>query len=59
LASSVDFDEMEKEGLIMGSGGMVVMDEDTCMIDTAKYFVGFMQKESCGKCIPAAKAHDE
>ena len=52
LGISVDFDEMEKEGLIMGSGGMVVMDEDTCMIDTAKFFVGFMQKESCGKCIP-------
>jgi len=52
LDLSVDFDEMEKQGLIMGSGGMVLLDEDTCMIDTAKFFVGFMQKESCGKCIP-------
>ncbi|MBE0661259.1 MAG: 4Fe-4S binding protein [Bacteroidales bacterium] len=48
----VDFDEMEKQGVMMGSGGMVVLDEDTCMIDTARYFIGFMQKESCGKCIP-------
>jgi NADH:ubiquinone oxidoreductase subunit F (NADH-binding)/Pyruvate/2-oxoacid:ferredoxin oxidoreductase delta subunit len=48
----VDFDEMEKQGLIMGSGGMVVMDESTCVLDISRYFVGFMEKESCGKCIP-------
>lgn len=48
----VDFDEMEKQGLIMGSGGLIVMDESTCMLDTSKYFIGYMEKESCGKCIP-------
>ncbi len=48
----VDYEEMEKQGLVMGSGGMVVMDENTCMVDTAKFFIGFMKKESCGKCIP-------
>lgn len=52
LELSIDFDEMEKYGLIMGSGGMVVLDEDTCMVDTARFFIEFMQKESCGKCIP-------
>ena len=39
-------------GAIMGSGGMVVMDEDTCMVDFAKFFMEFIQSESCGKCIP-------
>jgi NADH-quinone oxidoreductase subunit F len=48
----VDFDELAKVGSMMGSGGMVVMDEDTCMVDTAKYFVDFLLEESCGKCIP-------
>lgn len=48
----VDFDSLTKAGSIMGSGGMVVMDEDTCMIDVAKYFVDFTQRESCGQCIP-------
>jgi len=48
----VDFDELAKVGSMMGSGGMIVMDEDTCMVDTAKYFTGFLADESCGKCIP-------
>jgi NADP-reducing hydrogenase subunit HndC len=48
----VDFDELTKVGSMMGSGGMIVMDEDTCMVDTAKYFANFLADESCGKCIP-------
>jgi len=52
LDTRVDYDELKQNGLMMGSGGMVVMDEDTCMIDIAKFFTDFLQKESCGKCIP-------
>lgn len=48
----VDYDSLKEAGTIMGSGGMVVMDEDTCMVDFARYFLDFAQKESCGKCIP-------
>ena len=48
----VDFDSLTKAGSMMGSGGMVVGDEDTCMIDMAKYFVSFLVTESCGKCVP-------
>jgi NADH-quinone oxidoreductase subunit F len=48
----VDFDELTKLGSMMGSGGMIVMDEDTCMVNVAKYFTNFLQKESCGKCTP-------
>jgi len=48
----VDFDELSKAGSMMGSGGMIVMDEDTCMVDTAKYFANFLADESCGKCVP-------
>jgi NADH-quinone oxidoreductase subunit F len=48
----VDFDELVRVGAMMGSGGMVVMDEDTCMVDVARYFVDFLLEESCGKCIP-------
>jgi NADH-quinone oxidoreductase subunit F len=48
----VDFDELRKVGAIMGSGGMIVMDEDTCMIDVARYFLNFLTGESCGKCTP-------
>ncbi len=48
----VDFDELTKVGSMMGSGGMIVMDEDTCMPDVAKYFLEFLADESCGKCIP-------
>lgn len=46
----VDYDSVNATGAIMGSGGMVVMDEDTCMVDVAKFFLNFTQKESCGKC---------
>ena len=46
----VDYDSVNATGAIMGSGGMVVMDEDTCMIDVARFFLDFTQKESCGKC---------
>ncbi len=48
----VDFDELDKAGSMMGSGGMIVMDEDTCMVDMAHYFVRFLVDESCGKCTP-------
>ncbi|MDO8673234.1 MAG: NADH-quinone oxidoreductase subunit NuoF [Dehalococcoidia bacterium] len=48
----VDYGSLEAIGAIMGSGGMVVMDENTCMVDTARYFLGFTQAESCGKCVP-------
>jgi NADH:ubiquinone oxidoreductase subunit F (NADH-binding)/CBS domain-containing protein/(2Fe-2S) ferredoxin len=48
----VDFDSLLKVGSIMGSGGLVVMDEDTCMVDIAKFFLSFTQAESCGKCPP-------
>ena len=48
----VDFDELAKAGSMMGSGGMIVMDEDNCMVDIAKYFLGFLKEESCGKCVP-------
>jgi NADH-quinone oxidoreductase subunit F len=52
LDIAVDFDELAKVGAIMGSGGMIVMDEDTCMVDVAKYFLHFLTEESCGKCVP-------
>ncbi|HEY32451.1 MAG TPA: 4Fe-4S binding protein [Dehalococcoidia bacterium] len=48
----VDFDELTKVGSMMGSGGMIVMDEDTCMVDVARYFINFLAGESCGKCVP-------
>jgi NADH-quinone oxidoreductase subunit F len=48
----VDFDELTKAGSMMGSGGMIVMDEDSCMVDVARYFLNFLQEESCGKCVP-------
>ena len=50
LDTIVDYDSVNATGAIMGSGGMVVMDEDTCMIDVAKFFLDFTKKESCGKC---------
>jgi len=52
LDMPVDFDALTKAGSMMGSGGMIVMDEDTCMVDTAKYFLTFLEEESCGKCVP-------
>jgi NADP-reducing hydrogenase subunit HndC len=48
----IDFDELSNVGSMMGSGGMIVMDEDTCMVDTARYFLNFLADESCGKCVP-------
>jgi NADH:ubiquinone oxidoreductase subunit F (NADH-binding) len=47
----VDYDELSKAGSMMGSGGMIVMDEDTCMVDVARYFLNFLKGESCGKCV--------
>ncbi|MBU1888304.1 MAG: FAD-dependent oxidoreductase [Candidatus Omnitrophica bacterium] len=52
LDNPVDYESLTQAGSIMGSGGMVVMDEDTCMVDIARYFLDFTQKESCGKCAP-------
>jgi NADH-quinone oxidoreductase subunit F len=48
----VDFERLTDAGSMMGSGGMIVMDEDTCMVDVARYFLDFLQCESCGKCVP-------
>jgi NADH:ubiquinone oxidoreductase subunit F (NADH-binding)/(2Fe-2S) ferredoxin/Pyruvate/2-oxoacid:ferredoxin oxidoreductase delta subunit len=48
----VDYESLTAAGAIMGSGGLVVMDEDTCMVDVAKFFLEFTQRESCGKCVP-------
>jgi len=50
LDTPIDFDTLAQAGAMMGSGGMVVMDEDTCMVDVSRYFLDFIQKESCGKC---------
>ena len=52
LDLEVGFDELTKAGSMMGSGGMIVMDEDTCMVDVARYFLDFLTDESCGKCVP-------
>jgi len=52
LDLAVDFDELTKAGSMMGSGGMIVMDEDNCMVDVARYFLTFLEEESCGKCVP-------
>ena len=52
LDTPVDYDSLTSAGSIMGSGGMIVMDEDTCMVDIARFFLSFVQLESCGKCIP-------
>lgn len=52
LDIEVDYENLINVGAMMGSGGMVVMDEDTCMVDIAKFFMDFIQRESCGKCIP-------
>jgi NADH-quinone oxidoreductase subunit F len=54
----VDFDRLTEVGSMMGSGGMIVMDETTCMVDVAKYFVKFLTEESCGKCIPCREGLD-
>lgn len=52
LDTPVDYDSLNAAGSIMGSGGMIVMDEETCMVDVAKFFLDFTQSESCGKCTP-------
>jgi len=52
LSLPVDFDRLTEVGSMMGSGGMIVMDEDTCMVDVARYFLNFLKDESCGKCTP-------
>jgi len=52
LETPVDFDQLWELGSMMGSGGLIVMDEDTCMVNVARYFVEFLVKESCGKCVP-------
>jgi NADH-quinone oxidoreductase subunit F len=52
LDLAVDYESLASAGSIMGSGGLIVMDEDTCIVDVAKYFLDFTQKESCGKCVP-------
>ena len=52
LNTKVDYESLAELGAIMGSGGLVVMNEDTCMVDTARYFMDFIRDESCGKCLP-------
>ncbi len=52
---AIDYDSLKQAGAIMGSGGMIVMDEGTCMVDVAKYFMGFLKDESCGKCFTCRK----
>jgi NADH:ubiquinone oxidoreductase subunit F (NADH-binding)/Pyruvate/2-oxoacid:ferredoxin oxidoreductase delta subunit len=52
LDIQIDYESLLQVGAMMGSGGLVVMDEDTCMVDVAKFFMDFIQRESCGKCIP-------
>src|SRR5690606_6270558 len=52
LNTPVDYDSLIKLGAIMGSGGLIIMDEDTCMVDVARFFMEFVQDESCGKCVP-------
>jgi len=52
LDTPVDFDRLTELGSMMGSGGMIVMDDHTCMVDVARYFLAFLKDESCGKCVP-------
>jgi NADH:ubiquinone oxidoreductase subunit F (NADH-binding)/(2Fe-2S) ferredoxin len=54
----VDFDKLAEAGSMMGSGGMIVMDEGTCMVDVARYFTSFLTEESCGKCVPCREGLD-
>jgi NADH:ubiquinone oxidoreductase subunit F (NADH-binding)/(2Fe-2S) ferredoxin/Pyruvate/2-oxoacid:ferredoxin oxidoreductase delta subunit len=55
----VDFDSLTGLGSMMGSGGMIVMDTDSCMVDVARYFVDFLKEESCGKCLPCREGISE
>ena len=48
----IDYESLTQAGSMMGSGGMIVMDEKTCMVDIARFFLAFTQDESCGKCVP-------
>jgi len=52
FSTPVDYESLAEIGAIMGSGGMVVLDQDNCMVDTARYFIEFTKNESCGKCVP-------
>jgi len=52
METPVDYDSLKALGAMMGSGGLIVMDEDTCMVDVARYFINFLMYESCGKCVP-------
>lgn len=52
LNVSLDYSDLQELGAIMGSGGLIVMDDDTCMVDVARFFLEFVQEESCGKCVP-------
>lgn len=52
LNTQIDYDSLVELGAIMGSGGLIAMDEDTCMVDVARFFMEFVQEESCGKCVP-------
>lgn len=52
LEVPLDFDSLKKRGAMIGSGGLVIMDEDTCMVEVARFFMNFTQNESCGKCVP-------
>ncbi len=57
LDEPVDFDTLTKAGSMMGSGGMIVMDDRTCMVDVARYFIEFLKDESCGKCTPCREGN--
>src|SRR5581483_11137485 len=57
--TAVDYESLAQIGSIMGSGGMVVMDEDNCMVDVARYFIEFTHSESCGKCVPCRVGLDK
>jgi NADH-quinone oxidoreductase subunit F len=59
LDAKVDFDTLTGLGSMMGSGGMIVMDDDSCMVDVARYFVDFLKEESCGKCLPCREGISE
>jgi NADH:ubiquinone oxidoreductase subunit F (NADH-binding)/NAD-dependent dihydropyrimidine dehydrogenase PreA subunit/(2Fe-2S) ferredoxin len=54
----IDYESLKQAGAIMGSGGMIVMDEDTCMVDVARFFMDFLKEESCGKCTPCREGID-
>jgi bidirectional [NiFe] hydrogenase diaphorase subunit len=59
LDMAVDYESLSKAGSIMGSGGMIVMDDTTCMVDVAKFFMDFCREESCGKCLPCRVGTEE